>query len=370
MLVTNANGLTQFFRSIGAYDHPDGPPVQPPPACGLALPGTDYNNGFMRDCQALLAAKDGLRGTATLNWDTGTTIGSWDGLTTAGTPTRVTKVLLPSKSLTGTIPASLGDISELTHLDLSSNSLTGPIPMEIGQLDDLVEVRLSGNSLAGCIPYGLKDVQTNDLASLNLLYCLPASDAPTAGVPGTTTMPLSWTAVANTTKYRVEYRKWPFYSWTLASESITTTSHTVTGLLCETDYHFRVAAYGDGTTYGAVWSDPSDRLDGTTGSCVPPRFSQTTYRFSVTEDAEVGASVGTVSTTDETGEPVTYKIRGWDVPTLRETWFFVLDEETGVFTVDRDLSGWAGTRVPMSVVARDVDGGESTVRVTIEVTES
>ena len=31
MLVTDANQLSQYFREVGAYDHPDGPPAQPPP---------------------------------------------------------------------------------------------------------------------------------------------------------------------------------------------------------------------------------------------------------------------------------------------------------------------------------------------------
>ena len=31
MLVADANQLAQFFISIGAYDHPDGPPAPPPP---------------------------------------------------------------------------------------------------------------------------------------------------------------------------------------------------------------------------------------------------------------------------------------------------------------------------------------------------
>ena len=32
MLVTDANNLQEFFRDTGAYEHPDGPPAQPPPA--------------------------------------------------------------------------------------------------------------------------------------------------------------------------------------------------------------------------------------------------------------------------------------------------------------------------------------------------
>ena len=31
MLVNDANQLRQYYTDIGAYDHPDGPPVQPPP---------------------------------------------------------------------------------------------------------------------------------------------------------------------------------------------------------------------------------------------------------------------------------------------------------------------------------------------------
>ena len=47
MLVTDANELTQFFTDIGAYDHPDGPPAQPPAPCGLAVPDQADNPGLM-----------------------------------------------------------------------------------------------------------------------------------------------------------------------------------------------------------------------------------------------------------------------------------------------------------------------------------
>ncbi len=152
-LVTDANRLRDYYTAIGAYSHPDGPPAPP---CGLAVPGQTYNPGLMRDCQALLAAKDGLRGTATLNWSVDTTITGWDGVTTSGTPSRVTELDLFGESLSGSIPAELGKLLELTHLDLSSNSLTGEIPRELGELSNLTELRLSGNSLTGCIPLALK----------------------------------------------------------------------------------------------------------------------------------------------------------------------------------------------------------------------
>ena len=140
---------------------------------GTAVTNPGANPGLVSDCDALLAAKDTLRGTATLNWSVDTTITSWDGVTVEGAPQRVTELGLSSRSLTGSIPSSIGSLVELTHLNLSNNTLTGEIPEEIGQLSDLVELRLSGNTLTGCIPLPLKDVTTNDLSSLNLLYCQP-----------------------------------------------------------------------------------------------------------------------------------------------------------------------------------------------------
>ena len=86
----------------------------------------------------------------------------------------MTEVDLSGESLSGTIPADLGTLFELTDLDLSTNSLTGSIPSELGLLSNLEELRLSGNSLTGCIPVALESVATNDLSSLNLLYCAPA----------------------------------------------------------------------------------------------------------------------------------------------------------------------------------------------------
>ena len=53
-------------------------------------------------------------------------------------------------------------------------------------------------------------------------------------------MPLTWDAVANTANYRVEYRNGTFGYWTLDADAVTTTSHTVDGLQCDTEYQFRV----------------------------------------------------------------------------------------------------------------------------------
>ena len=401
MVQTDANRITELFTSLGQYGHPDGPPASPPPACGLAVPTDPYDPGLMLDCQLLLVLEDGLRGTATLNWDSSTAIGSWDGLTTGGTPAHVTKVELDDEDLTGTIPTELGSLSELTHLDLSGNSLTGEIlrklgqldnlveirlsgnsltgeiPRKLGQLDNLVEIRLSGNSLTGCIPQGLKDVTTNDLSSLSLLYCPPAPGAPTAGPATLTSQPLTWTAVTGAANYRVEYREFRHRPWGVDGQSTTTASWTVDGLTCETEYRYRVSAQGDGTAYSG-WSEPSDVLTATTGSCSPPVFTGYIYSFTVAEDAAIGTTVGTVQATDNSGLPVVYSITGYlPIPGADPSdnffgadYSFAIDPNTGVITVPEDMSRTVYRTANLEVTATDAAGGVAIVEVLIEITKS
>ena len=376
--VPNANGLTQYYRDIGAYSDitpGDGQattftPSQPPPmmtcAGGTAVTNSDTNRGLVRDCEALLDAKDTLRGTATLDWATTSVITGWEGITTSGTPSRVTELDLSSESLTGTIPSDLGNLFNLTTLDLSSNSLTGDIPRELGWLYNLTEIRLSGNSLTGCIPIALEEVATNDLSSLNLLYCRPpAPDVPTAGTAAETNLSISWTAVSNTSKYLVEYREERASEWTVDDDAVTGTTHTVDELLCGTEYRFRVSAYGSGTTYSAAWSDPSSVLTQTTGMCVPPVFGAISYSFQVMEDAALETVVGTVTATDDGGSKVTYAITAGN-----EDGYFAIGDGTGEITVAADLSGKAGTTVSLTVEARKDQGGEATVPVAVAITET
>ena len=234
MLQTDANQLRQYFSDpeVGGYAPGVPTPAQPPPPCGLAVPNQGSNPGLMRDCMTLLASKDTLRGTGALNWDVGRAITSWDGVTVEGAPLRVARLKLTNKILTGSIPERLAD------------------------LDALVELKLSGNSLTGCIPLPLKDVATNDLSSLNLLYCQPPAPGNlTAGTVGETSIPLNWNPVTNASKYRVEYRLREDLNWTEDSDTITGTSHTVNNLVCNSEYQFRVSAYASGTEYAEAWSD-------------------------------------------------------------------------------------------------------------------
>ena len=118
------------------------------------------------DCTALLGLKDTLRGTATLNWATTEDMSNWDGITVAGTPDRVTGLSLISKSLTGTIPSTLGNLSALVSLLLYDNQLTGTIPSTLGNLSALKYLGLSNNQLTGTIPSTLGNL--TNLTELDL----------------------------------------------------------------------------------------------------------------------------------------------------------------------------------------------------------
>ena len=63
-------------------------------AIGSAVPDATNNPGLVFDCAALLAARDTLAGTATLNWSADTLIAEWSGVVVEGTPGRVTELHL------------------------------------------------------------------------------------------------------------------------------------------------------------------------------------------------------------------------------------------------------------------------------------
>ena len=161
-------------------------------ASGGAVPDAANNPGLVSDCEALLAAKDTLRGTAGLNWSDSTPISQWDGITAGGTPRRVTKLDTSGAGLdelTGTVPPELGNLTGLTNLRLSNNKLTGAIPPELGNLANLGWLSLWNNDLSGEIPAELGNLskltflrlewndltgtipsELGNLSKLNLLY--------------------------------------------------------------------------------------------------------------------------------------------------------------------------------------------------------
>ena len=126
--------------------------------CSDAVPSAASNPGLVADCEALLAARDTLAGSGTLNWSGSTAIAAWDGVTLSGSPLRVTSLVLSDSQLTGTIPPELGNLNNLERLNLTRNQLTGDIPPELSLLTNLQLLALGGNQLTGPIPTWLVNI--------------------------------------------------------------------------------------------------------------------------------------------------------------------------------------------------------------------
>ncbi len=139
--------------------------AQEPCARGTAVPNPAANPGLVSDCAVLLAVKDALRGTGTLNWSADAALSTWGGVTVDGEPPRVVSLDLEGAGLNGTIPARLGELAALRTLALQDNALTGTIPARLGDLERLERLRLQGNALTGAIP-----AELGSLAALQLLY--------------------------------------------------------------------------------------------------------------------------------------------------------------------------------------------------------
>ena len=98
-------------------------------------------------------------------WLSNAPIGQWHGVTT-NDDGRVIRLDLRENGLTGPIPTTLGNLSNLEVLRLQENQLTGTIPAWVGNLTRLEELNLSGNRFApGAIPSTLAN-----LSSLRELY--------------------------------------------------------------------------------------------------------------------------------------------------------------------------------------------------------
>ena len=66
--------------------------------------------------------------------------------------------------MTGTIPATLGSLTNLTGLSLWDNQLTGEIPAALGNLTNLVQLILHDNHLSGNFPAALGNLTNLQLA--------------------------------------------------------------------------------------------------------------------------------------------------------------------------------------------------------------
>ena len=110
------------------------------------------------------------------NWMSDRPLGEWYGVTTDGDGL-VTRLDISDNQLNGSIPAALGNLTNLQELHLYINELSGPIPAELGSLANLEILRLGGNQLSGAIPVdlgSLSSLQSLDLGNNQLSGAIPA----------------------------------------------------------------------------------------------------------------------------------------------------------------------------------------------------
>lgn len=145
--------------------------------------GITPSAGLVRDCNILLAARDTLRGSETLDWALSTDITQWGGINESYglSNERVHELLLAGggfyptvSALNGQIPPLLGGLDALTRLTMYKLKLTGRIPPELGGLSGLERLELEeAGALTGGIPA--------ELGSLTKLQELEIQRAPLGG---------------------------------------------------------------------------------------------------------------------------------------------------------------------------------------------
>ena len=99
-------------------------------ATGRAVPDAANNPGLVSDCEALLAARDTLVGTATPNWSSDRSIRDGEDIIVRGVSQHAIRLYLHGARLDGETPPGLSNFANLEELHLHDNQLSGEIRFE------------------------------------------------------------------------------------------------------------------------------------------------------------------------------------------------------------------------------------------------
>ncbi|GAV82364.1 LOW QUALITY PROTEIN: Pkinase domain-containing protein/LRR_1 domain-containing protein/LRRNT_2 domain-containing protein/LRR_4 domain-containing protein/LRR_6 domain-containing protein/LRR_8 domain-containing protein, partial [Cephalotus follicularis] len=134
------------------------------------------------------------------SWNDTINLCHWHGVTCGRRHLRVTKLVINSSQLSGSISPHIGNLSFLRLLNLNNNSFSDEIPSEIGQLRRLEKLHLRNNSFSGEIPWNISsctnlvdiDIYNNHLVGeipeslgslLKLRYIILAKNNLTGSIP-------------------------------------------------------------------------------------------------------------------------------------------------------------------------------------------
>ena len=121
---------------------------------------------------ALYEATAGSDWTDSTGWLSDAPVGEWHGVT-VDDDGLVTQLSLLENGLTGQIPASLGELYNLRHLDLGQNQLSDELPSTVGNLSGLVRLDLAQNQLSGEVPAELGKLESLNLGNNDLTGTVP-----------------------------------------------------------------------------------------------------------------------------------------------------------------------------------------------------
>ncbi|RDY02300.1 Protein NSP-INTERACTING KINASE 1, partial [Mucuna pruriens] len=147
--------------------------------------------GVNFEVQALMGIKDSLEDPHGVleNWD-GDAVDpcSWT-MVTCSSENFVIGLGTPSQSLSGTLSASIGNLTNLQIVLLQNNNISGPIPSELGKLPKLQTLDLSNNFFSGQIPPSLGHLRSLQYFIVgNPLVCATGKEP---NCHGMTLMPMS-----------------------------------------------------------------------------------------------------------------------------------------------------------------------------------
>lgn len=115
---------------------------------GLADLKAQHVGSASTDRQALMDLYDATGGDSWSNnrgWGKGKASNGWFGVQ-VNRKGRVVRLDLQANNLAGSLPASIGELTELRYLNLKQNRLTGDLPEEIANLESLQFLLLSGRT--------------------------------------------------------------------------------------------------------------------------------------------------------------------------------------------------------------------------------
>ena len=222
-------------------------------------------------------------------------------------------------------------------------------------------------------PEGSPDYPPPPRAPKPATYTVTASEAD---------MTASWAATTGVAKYKLEYTSGVSDTWSVASDSITANSYTIT-LPCGGSYSFRLSAAGNGRAFHRAWSHASAPVDVATACMTPtfvwsqrsalvgvpnttwttPIFEPKSYAFSVMENI-AGAEVGHLVAADPNGDTLTYSLTAGN-----DAGAFTIGSSTGAITTTRALDYETASSHTLTVTASD-GLNSNTATVTVRVQDS